>query len=193
MYEDYWRVLHVIANHEKRVAQHLTAHSIEHYLPLYPERSRWTDRWVTVERPLFTGYVFVRFSREARLDAISTPGVIHLLGDKIHQTVNPEEIERIRTALAQGCSLRPHPAVDVGTLVRVKRGIFENAMGIATELRRQCKVVIALSGSGQCFALEVDLDDVDMLQTPIGDHRAESHQRTVAAHAFPRQNASVLH
>lgn len=192
MYEDYWRVLHVIANHEKRVAQHLTAHSIEHYLPLYPDRSRWTDRWVTVERPLFTGYIFVRFS-QARLAAISTPGVIHLLGDNIRQTVNPEEIEKIRAALARGCPLRPHPAVDVGTLVRVRRGIFENAVGVATELRRQCKVVIALSGSGQCFALEVDLDDVDMLQTPISDHRAESHQWIAAAHASPRRNASALH
>ena len=66
MHESRWCVLYVITNHEKRVAQHLTARSLEHYLPLYTERSRWTDRVVSLERPLFAGYVFVRFAPEAR-------------------------------------------------------------------------------------------------------------------------------
>ncbi len=37
MFESPWRVLHVLANHKKRVAQHLAARSLEHYLPLYSE------------------------------------------------------------------------------------------------------------------------------------------------------------
>src|ERR1019366_5046267 len=81
MYQSPWHVLHVIANHEKRVAQHLSVRSLEHYVPLYTERSRWTDRSVDLERPLFTGYVFVRFSPESKLSIISTPGVLRLLGN----------------------------------------------------------------------------------------------------------------
>jgi len=34
MLENPWHVLHVIANHEKRVAQHLDVRAVEHYLPL---------------------------------------------------------------------------------------------------------------------------------------------------------------
>ena len=79
MQDDRWNVLHVIANREKRVAQHLTARSIEHYLPTFRERSRWSDRVVTIERALFPGYVFVRFSPEARIALISTPNVLALL------------------------------------------------------------------------------------------------------------------
>ncbi len=171
MQESPWRVLHVIANHEKRVAQQLTVRTIEHYLPLCTERSRWTDRWVSVERPLFTGYVFVRFAPETRHSVISTPGLIHLLGDQRHETVAPEEIQRIRTALAAGYPLRPHSVVLVGTLVRVRQGIFENAVGMVTQLHRRCKVVIALSGLSQCFSLEVDLDDLDILPAPVESHR----------------------
>jgi hypothetical protein len=33
-----WRALQVVANHEKRVVQHLTARSLEHYLPLYSQK-----------------------------------------------------------------------------------------------------------------------------------------------------------
>ncbi len=75
-----WNVLHVITNHEKRVAKHLGVRSVEHYLPLYSERVKWTDRTVVTERPLFSGYVFVRYSAETRLSVISTPGVLRILG-----------------------------------------------------------------------------------------------------------------
>lgn len=175
MYEGYWQVLHVIANHEKRVAQHLAVRSLEHYLPLYTERSKWTDRSVTLERPLFTGYVFVRFSPQARLSVVSTPGVIRLLGDHESDTVSAEEIDRIRNGLASGCLLRPHPHVSVGTAVRVRSGAFEGVEGIVTEFRRQCHVIIALSAVKQCFSLEVELGDIEVRR--MADSRAELTKR----------------
>jgi transcription antitermination factor NusG len=159
-----WHVLHVIANHEKRVAQHLTVRGLEHYLPLYTERSHWTDRTVVLERPLFVGYVFVRHSPQTRLSLISTPGVIRLLGDGENETVNAGEIARIRRGLASGCLLRPHPSVDVGTLVRVRSGIFDGVEGVVTEFRRSCRVVIALAAIRQCFSIEVDLQDIEVLR-----------------------------
>ena len=100
MYENPWHVLHVISNHEKRVAKHLEVRSVEHYLPLYRKRSQWTDRSVQLERPLFAGYVFVRFSPRERLSVISTPGVVHLLGDAAGSEVSCAELDRIRQALA---------------------------------------------------------------------------------------------
>lgn len=163
MYEGPWHVLHVIANHEKKVAQHLTVRSLEHYLPLYAERSRWSDRYVTLERPLFVGYVFVRSSRESRLSVISTPGVIRLLGDAASATVSSEEISRIREGLASGCLLRPHFELPVGTPVRVRRGIFEGALGVVKDIRQQCKVVLTLSAVRQSFSLEVNREDIEVL------------------------------
>ncbi len=167
MHERPWHVLHVMANHEKRVAQHLFVRSLEHYLPLYTERSKWTDRSVILERPLFTGYVFVRFSPEGKLSVVSTPGVIRVLGDYETDTVSDEEIERIRNGLASGCLLRPHPHVSVGTPVRVRGGVFEGVEGIVTEFRRQCRVIIALAAVRQYFSLEVELEDIDVLRKTV--------------------------
>lgn len=163
MQESPWHVLHVIANHEKSVAQHLSVRSVEHYLPLYTERSKWTDRSVVLERPLFTGYVFVRFSPRARLCVVSTPGVIRLLGDYENDAVNAEEIDKIRNGLASGCLLRPHPNVSVGTPVRVRGGVFEGVEGVVTEFRHQCRVIIALSAVQQSFSLELRLEDIQVL------------------------------
>ena len=166
MHESRWRVLYVIANHEKRVAQHLTARSLEHYLPLYTERSRWTDRAVSLERPLFAGYIFARFAPEARVSLLSTPGVLRLLGETERDTVSEKEIARIREGLASGCTLRPSRGAPLGNSVRVLKGVFEGAEGVVADFRQQCKVVMALSATGQSFTLDVDFENLELLRKP---------------------------
>lgn len=161
-----WQVLHVLSNHEKRVAQHLGIRSVEHYLPLYSERVKWTDRTVVAERPLFSGYVFVRFTAQCRLSVISTPGVLRLLGNEEGTMVGDEELAKIRLGLANGLALRPHPAITVGTRVRVRDGVFAGVEGVVSELRKQCRVVITLSATRQCFSLELGADDLTVLSKP---------------------------
>jgi transcriptional antiterminator NusG len=158
-----WHVLHVLSNHEKRVAQHLTVRSVEHYLPLYTERVKWTDRTVLAERPLFSGYVFARFAPPVRISVISTPGVLHLLGDQEADMVSEEELAKIRSGLANGLALRPHRGVSVGTRVRVCQGVFAGAEGVVTELRKQCRVIIILAAVRQSFSLEAGIDDLEVL------------------------------
>jgi transcription antitermination factor NusG len=172
MFEGPWHVLHVIANHEKRVAQHLSVRSVEHYVPLYRTRSQWTDRSVQLERPLFAGYVFVRFSPRERLSVISTPGVLHLLGDSAGSEVSCAELDRIRQALAGGYTLLPHAWLEVGTKVRVNGGVFDGVNGMVTELRRQCSVIIEVAAIRQCFSLEVGIDQVERVATIPGARRA---------------------
>jgi transcriptional antiterminator NusG len=167
MHESRWRVLYVITNQEKRVAQHLTARSLEHYLPLYTEHSRWTDRAVSLERPLFAGYIFARFAQEARVSVLSTPGVLRLLGETERDTVSEKEIARIRESLASGCILRPYRGAAPRNSVRVLRGVFEGAEGVVTDFRKQCKVVMTLSATGQLFTVEVDFENLEVLHKPV--------------------------
>ena len=166
-----WHVLHVRSNAEKRVAQTLVMRSVESYLPLYRERVKWTDRTVVAERPLFSGYVFARFSSESKLMVISTPGVLRSLGDEDKDLVSSAELDRIHAAITKGYPLRPHPHVAAGTRVKVRNGVFEGVEGIVTELRHQCKVIIGLRAVRQCFSLELDLEDLEVLgkETCVSD------------------------
>ena len=159
-----WHVLHVIANREKRVAEHLVVRSLEHYLPLYKERSRWSDRTVVLDRPLFPSYVFIRYSRATRVAFISIPHVLGMLGNgEDHQTVSEDEIARIREGLAKGHILRPHAGIVVGSRVRIRRGPFEGVEGVAGEFRGQWKVVLTLAATSLCCSLEVNLGDIEVL------------------------------
>jgi transcription antitermination factor NusG len=162
-----WHVLHVVPNHEKKVALHLVHRSIEHFLPLYTEKSRWTDRNVTLQRPLFPGYIFVRYTQDTRRTVITLPGALKILGRKGCEEVTIEEVERIRTALASGYVLRPHPTISVGTRVRVCNGIFEGTEGIVLELRSSCKVILSMAAVQQCYSLETDIRNVEILDKKV--------------------------
>ncbi len=166
MYDTFWHVLHVRSNFEKRVADHLAVRGVEHYLPLYCERVRWSDRTVIAERPLFSAYVFARFRPDERMKVISTPGVVRLLGDE-GSLVSCTELNKIRAGLASGLLLRPHPDLAVGTSVRILGGIFEGVEGVVSEFRRHCKVIIALAAVRRCFSLEVEIGNIAVLKRPI--------------------------
>jgi len=175
-----WYVLHVLSNCEKKVAKSLTVRSVEHFLPLYSERVKWTDRTVIAERPLFPGYVFARFPCQTRSCVICTPGVFRILGDDIGDMVSCEELDKIRNGLASGLLLRPHPCVCVGTRVRVRDGIFAGAEGIVAELRHKCKVIIALGAVRQCFSLEISIGDVEVLH----ETAAKPPMKQIPAYAY---------
>jgi transcription antitermination factor NusG len=162
-----WHVLHVRSNFERRVAQHLSVRAVEHYVPFYRERVRWTDRTVVTERPLFSGYVFTRYAPESRITVISVPGVVRLLGEEEGNTVSSGDLDKIRKGLASGHLLRPHSSVSVGARVRIRVGLFEGVEGVVTELRQQCKVIMSLAAVRQCFSLEVELRDVEVLKQPV--------------------------
>lgn len=161
-----WHVLHVRSNFEKRVAQHLTVRGVEHYVPFYRERVKWTDRTVITERPLFSGYVFTRFLAESRITVITIPGVVRSLGDDEGNLVSCADLDKIREGLASGLLLRPHPSVSVGAKVRIRAGIFAGVEGVVAELRKQSKVIITLAAVQQCFSLEIELGDIEVLKKP---------------------------
>ena len=168
-----WYVVQTTANHEKRVAQHFGVREVEHYLPLYTERSKWTDRTVTLERPLFPGYVFVRFSPRTKITVISIPGVIRVVGEGVANAVSSEEVAKIRLGLANGYVLRPHPLLSVGTRVRVRHGIFAGSEGVVAELRHQSRVVVAVSATQQCFSIEIPLIQLEVLKEANPNYRPE--------------------
>ncbi len=76
----HWYALYTCANHEKQVAAQLDVRAVEHFLPLYSSVRRWKDRRVTLELPLFPGYVFTRLALRDRLRVLEIPSVVRLVG-----------------------------------------------------------------------------------------------------------------
>ena len=60
-----WYAVHTRSNFEARVATQLESKGLKNYLPAYEETHQWKDRKKKVTLPLFSGYVFARFSDTA--------------------------------------------------------------------------------------------------------------------------------
>ena len=98
------------------MAEQLGVREVEHFLPLYSSVRRWKDRRVTLDLPLFPGYVFVRMALRDRLQVQQVPGVARLVGfDGTPAALPDEEIDALRTSLGERSAGRAASVLDSGT------------------------------------------------------------------------------
>jgi transcription antitermination factor NusG len=155
--EPHWYAAYTSANHEKRVAEQLSARAVEHFLPSYTSVRRWKDRRVTLQLPLFPGYVFVRMELRNRLQVLQIPGVARLVGFGGMPTPLPqEEIESLRAGLASGVCAEPHPYLNVGRRARIKQGPLAGLEGILLRWKGNWRVVLSLDLIQRSVAVDVD-------------------------------------
>jgi transcription antitermination factor NusG len=161
MVKPHWYALHTCANHEKRVAAELDVRTIEHFLPLYCSLRCWKDRRVTLDLPLFPGYVFVHLSLNVRLRVLQLPGVVRLVSFGGLPVALPDaQVEALRAGLNGQLRTQPHPYLGVGRRVRVVRGPFKYGEGILIRKKAGFRVVLSLEVIMRSVAVEVDLADV---------------------------------
>jgi transcription antitermination factor NusG len=164
-HERHWYAAYTCAQHEKRVAQQLAERDVEHVLPFYSAIHRWKDRRVRVDLPLFPGYVFVRLVLRDRLRVLEIPGVVRLVGfGGLPTAVPDEQVEVLRSGLAAGLRVEPHPFLVVGRRVRIVRGPLSGLEGILRRKKNSFRFVLSIELIQRSFAVEVDAADVQPLR-----------------------------
>ena len=159
--EEHWYAAYTCAQHEKRVAVELGMREVEHFLPLYSSVRRWKDRRVTLDLPLFPGYVFVRLALRERLRVLEIPSVVRLVGFSGQATALPDtEMEIMRSALAQSLRAVPHPFLTVGRRVRITGGPFAGLEGVLKRKKSGTRVIVSLGLIQRSVAVDVDIADV---------------------------------
>jgi transcription antitermination factor NusG len=160
--EPRWYAVQTCANHEKRVLRQLDQRTVEAYLPLYESVRRWKDRRVTLDLPLFPGYVFVHLALRDRLRVLQTPSVVRLVGFSGQPTALPDhEIEALRRGLAGEMRLEPHPYLKVGHRVRVRSGPLQGLQGILVRKKNGSRFVISLDLIMRSVAAEIDVAELE--------------------------------
>jgi transcription antitermination factor NusG len=155
-----WFVLFVRTNQEKTTAATLNTLGIEHFLPTFRSIRQWKDRRVTLEMPLFPGYVFVRFAYKERLRAVSLSGVLYLVGaGQSPAVLTEEEIVWIKRGVDSGKAV-PHECLREGQRVVITSGALTSLKGILVRQANHARVVVSLDSIGRGFAVEVDLQSV---------------------------------
>jgi transcription antitermination factor NusG len=157
-----WWVLYTRHQHEKTVAEMLSAKDFEVFLPLYESVRRWKDRKKLLTLPLFPCYVFVRGGLDRRLQVVTTPGIHTILFHGESVAMVPEaEIQAIRKAVEGPFRVEPHPFLKCGERVRVTRGSLEGVEGILIRKKNLYRLVLSVDMMAQSVAVEIDATDVE--------------------------------
>jgi len=160
-----WFAVYTTPRHEKRVSQYLGQKEIEHYLPLYRTRRKWKDgSKVTLNLPLFPGYLFVHISKSERVPVLQTPGVQSLVGGTGGQPASLPETEI--SALRVGLPLRraePHPLLTVGQRARIRSGALAGMEGVVVRRKNSLRVVLTMELIRRSVAVEVDEAELETL------------------------------
>jgi len=159
--EPHWYAVYTRANHEKRLVPEIQARSLECFLPTYTSVRRWKDRRVSLELPLFPGYLFVRMVLRDRLLVLQIPGVVRLVGfDGQPAALADNEIEILRYGFSERISAEPHPYLKVGHRVRIVNGPLTGLAGILKKRKNALRVVLALDLIQRAVAVDVNATDV---------------------------------
>jgi transcription antitermination factor NusG len=157
-----WWALYTRHQHEKTVAEMLSAKGFEVFLPLYESLRRWKDRSKMLTLPLFPCYVFVRGGLDRRLQVVTTPGIHMILcrGERVAM-IPQAEIEAIQKAVEGSFRMEPHPFLKCGERVRVTRGSLLGAEGILIRKKNLYRLVLSVDMMAQSVAVEIDAMDVE--------------------------------
>lgn len=154
-----WFALRVKSHCERITAAGLRSRGYEEFLPTYPSRRRWSDRWVDQELPLFPGYVFCRFDPVDRLPILKIPSLVHIVGiGKTPLPVEDQEIAAIQAIVRSGLAAEPWPYLRVGDTVRVEYGSLCGLEGILVEVKKRHRLVVSVTLLQRSVAVEIDHD-----------------------------------
>jgi transcription antitermination factor NusG len=154
-----WFALRVKSRAEKIVATMARHKGFEDFLPLYQTRRLWSDRYKTVELPLFPGYVFCRANPEFRLPLLTIPGVLNFVGfGRFPAPIDEAEMDAIKRAIGFGLQAEPYPFLEVGQRVRLAEGPLKGLEGFLVQVRNQQRIVVSVSLLRRSVVVEIDRD-----------------------------------
>jgi transcription antitermination factor NusG len=183
-----WFALRVKPRSEKIVATITRQKGFEEFLPLQQTHRRWSDRFKSVELPLFPGYLFCRIDPQVRLPILTIPGALQFVGlGKIPVPIEDAEIAAIQAAMHSGLPVEPWPFLNLGQRVQLEQGPLAGVEGILIEVRKQQRLVVSVSLLGRSVAVEIERNWV----RPLDTKRPPVTMRFQPSVSFPLESGRV--
>jgi transcription antitermination factor NusG len=154
-----WFAIRVKSNFEKKVATGLRNKGLEEFLPMYQSKRRLSDRYKTVDLPLFPGYLFCRLDLDHRLPLLTTVGFLYIVsvGNK-PVPVDEGEIAAVQFVVRSGVPAVPWPSLAVGQRVRLESGPLCGLEGVVTQVGMRDRICVSVTLLQRGVSVEVDRD-----------------------------------
>jgi len=154
-----WYAVQTRARNERVVVQRFREKGLTTFLPVVTEVRRWSDRWKSVELPLFSCYVFVKImaTNEDRLRVLCTDGVFDLVGISRQGTPIPDDqIDAVRIIAEERLNCQSYPFLKIGQRVRIRSGALNGVEGILVSRNGERSVVVSVDAIQRSLSVRVE-------------------------------------
>jgi transcription antitermination factor NusG len=162
--ENRWYVLRSYPRREQEIFNHLSDHHYEAFLPLVITSFYRSDRLLKQQRPLISGYVFVKDTGVSLEKLRFIPGSCGLLSHcKTPVWVKDADIERLQLL----CRYIPVPELVselvCGRRIKITGGILQGIEGEITEFKGKTGVILRCGLPGYSFIIDLEKEKIEML------------------------------
>jgi transcriptional antiterminator RfaH len=161
-----WYAVYTQPHAETKAFHHLLRQGYSAYLPRYRTQVRHARRKQTVLRPLFPRYLFAGIDQSSMRwrPILSTFGVTDLVRNGNEPAPVPAEVIaaiREREQAGHFDRLNACRSLQLGELVRVTAGAFEDVVGRLVELRDPDRVVVLLELLGRAVRAQLHAEAIE--------------------------------
>jgi len=147
-----WFILQFKSNSHHIAAKNLTRQGFETFLPLHDTTSRRTSRFIKTSKPLFPGYMFIKFDRaESEWHKInSTYGVSRLITFNSHlKSIPTIFVDSLMKRYDLSGKLLPVQKLKKGDQVTVLKGPFANFIATVEKYEADQRIWILMDLMGR--------------------------------------------
>jgi transcription antitermination factor NusG len=161
-----WYALQIRARFERRVSNQMLHQNRQTLVPVARERRRWTDRYETVELPMFPGYVFVRavLKPTDRLAILQSSGVFGFVTFNGGLARIPDRLVGYLQKISNhNKSWSPYRYIGSGPRARILGSDLDGVEGILVLDKAGTKLVISIEAMQRSIAISLDAVDFERI------------------------------
>jgi len=160
-----WFILQFKSNSQHIAAKNLTRQGFETFLPLHDTTSRRTSRFINTSKPLFPGYMFIKFDRTESVwhKINSTYGVSRLITfNSILKPIPTIFVDHLMKRYDLSGKLLPIQKLKKGDHVTVLKGPFANFIATVEKYEADQRIWILMDLMGRKTKIQTPSDNLTL-------------------------------
>ena len=160
-----WFILQFKSNSHDLAAKNLTRQGFEIFLPLHDTTSRRSSRFMDASKPLFPGYMFIRFDRaESKWHKINnTYGVSRLITfNSILKSIPTTFVDSLMMRYDLSGKLLPIKKLEKGDHVTILKGPFTNFIATVEKYEADERICILMDLMGRKTKIQTISDNLTL-------------------------------
>ena len=160
-----WFILQFKSNSHQLATKNLNRQGFETFLPLHDTTSRRTSRFINTSKPLFPGYMFIKFDRaESEWHKInSTYGVSRLITfNSILKSIPTTFVDSLMMRYDLSGKLLPIKKLKKGDHVTVLKGPFTNFVATVEKYEADHRIWILMDLMGRKTKIQTPSDNLTL-------------------------------